>query len=186
MERPVSDRNILDQFCITFCEVVEKHARYIIVSGFLVIASGRKRSTEDIDMILERLDKVSFTALHHDLLRNGFACMQSTDAETVYDDYLMKSASVRYTSNEGYTPEMEVKFAKDELDDMQLRHRLKIPFTGLDVWFGSIDMNIAFKEAYLKSDKDLEDALHLRIVFSEQISESAINDYKKMIRKLRL
>ena len=54
------------------------------------------------------------------------------------------------------------------------------------VWFSSIEMNIAFKEELLKSDKDKEDAKHLRMIYKDEISEEAINDIKKRIRKLRL
>lgn len=46
-------------------------------------------------------------------------------------------------------------------------------------------MNIAFKEEYLKSPKDLEDARHLRIVYDNLIDEEEINNIKKMIKELR-
>ena len=120
MERSIDDRNILDDFCIKFCEVMEKHVKYIIVSGFVAISTGRKRGTEDIDMIIERLSKPSFIDLHQELVRGGFVCMQSDNAETIYDDYLTQKASVRYTYIDGHGPEMEVKFAKDRLDEIQL------------------------------------------------------------------
>jgi hypothetical protein len=109
--------------------------------------------------------------------------MQSDDASVIYEDYLNKKTGVRYTFDDKPLPEMEVKFAKDQLDDFQLAHRMKIPLTGLDVWFGSIEMNIAFKEAYLKSEKDMEDAKHLRKAF--EVDERTIIEYKKMIRKTR-
>ena len=35
MERGVGDRNILDEFALEFCRVVEKHVKYIVVSGFV-------------------------------------------------------------------------------------------------------------------------------------------------------
>ncbi len=53
-------------------------------------------------------------------------------------------------------------------------------------WFSSIAMNIAFKEEYLKSDKDMEDARHLRVVYSDKINEKEINEIKKLIKKIRL
>ena len=182
----LSDRNILDTFCTEFCSIIEKYARYIIVSGFLVIASGRVRATEDIDMITERINKQTFVKLHTDLLQSGFVCMQSDNPEEIYDHYLTQQTSIRYTYKNKLVPQMEVKFAKDALDDYQLRTRQKIPLTGLDVWFSSIEINIAFKEEYLKSDKDLEDAKHLRKVYSEKIDEQEITRTKQLIRKLRL
>jgi hypothetical protein len=183
MERSISDRSILDKFCTEFCAVVEKYAQYIIVSGFLAIAAGRTRATEDIDMIVERMDKAAFERLHHDLVTHSFVCMQSDSPDVIYYDYLTKKASVRYTYRDQHVPEMEIKFAKDALDTLQLKNRMKIPQTGLDVWFGTPEMTIAYKEDYLKSDKDMEDAKHLRIVFDAE--ERKINECKKLIRMYR-
>ena len=49
MDRRVSDRNILDEVCTKFCKILERHCKYIVVSGFVAISSGRTRGTEDID-----------------------------------------------------------------------------------------------------------------------------------------
>ena len=49
-----------------------------------------------------------------------------------------------------------------------------MPFTKLDVYFSSIESNIAIKEEYLKSDKDLEDAEHLRIIYKDKIDDNLI------------
>ncbi len=185
MDREVKDKTILDRFCIDFCSIVEKHCKYIIVSGFVAIASGRTRGTEDIDMIIPKLKKEDFAILHKDLIKHGFECMQSDDPDEIYE-YLADISSIRYTWKDKQLPEMEIKFAKDVLDDYQLDTRIKIPMTGLDIHFSSINMNIAFKEEYLKSDKDLADARHLRIVFSESVDKDEIDKIKKMIRKLRL
>jgi hypothetical protein len=57
MKREVSDGNILRKFCIDFCKILEKHCIYIIVLGFVAIASGRVRGTEDIDMIIQDYQK---------------------------------------------------------------------------------------------------------------------------------
>ena len=35
-------------------------------------------------------------------------------------------------------------------------------------------MNIAFKEQLLKSDKDIEDAQHLRIIYSDALDEKIL------------
>jgi len=185
MDRNIKDKNILDEFCIKFCKILEKHCRYIIVSGFVAISSGRTRGTEDIDMIIPRLEKHLFINLHNDLIKNNFVCMQSSNPEEIYD-YLTDKTSVRYTLEDKPLPEMEIKFAKDELDEYQLKTRTKLPLTGLDLWFSSINGNIAFKEEYLKSDKDLEDARHLRLVYEEQVDEKEINRIKQLIKRLRL
>ena len=101
--------------------------------------------------------------------------------------FLSKGDSVRYVREGTFLPpEMEVKFAKDELDELQLTTRRKFDLAGLDIWFSSIEMNIAFKEELLKSDKDLEDAKHLRIIYKDDINESFISEIKERIKRLRL
>lgn len=185
MERQIKDKNLLNDFAEKFCRVVEKHAKYIIVSGFVAISSGRIRGTEDIDLIIEKLNKESFIKLHNDLVKSGFKCVQTNDINEIFE-YLSENSSIRYTFEDDPLPEMEVKFAKDMIDEYQLKTRTKLPLTGLNVWFSSIDMNIAFKEELLKSDKDIEDADHLRKVYSGTINEAEIEKIKSLIRKLRL
>ncbi|MBU0460266.1 MAG: hypothetical protein KJ771_05655, partial [Nanoarchaeota archaeon] len=180
MEREIEDLNILNQFCIEFCKIIEKHCRYIVVSGFLAIASGRTRGTEDIDMIIEKIDLNIFKNIFIDLSRNGFVCMQSDKVEEIYD-YLKDNLSVRFTWKNKELPEMEVKFAKDLLDKYQLDNRVKLELTGLDIWFSNVNVNIAFKEELLKSPKDLEDARHLRIVYSELVNKAEIDHVKELI-----
>ena len=185
MERGVGDRNILDEFAEEFCRIVERHIKYIVVSGFVAISHGRRRSTEDIDMIIEKVSKEKFTKLHNELIKAGFECLQSTKIDDIYE-YLENKDSIRYVRKGTFLPpEMEIKFTKDEIDELQLRTRKKLSFTGLNIWFSSIEMNVAFKEEYLKSDKDLEDAKHLRIVYRDNINNEEIEKIKVMIKKLR-
>jgi hypothetical protein len=166
--------------------VLEKYAKYIVVSGFVAISSGRTRGTEDIDVILERVSEQKFNEIHTDLTAQDFECIQGNNSVELYRNYLIDNLSIRYVLKNVPLPEMELKFAKDVLDEEQIKCRVKLPLTGLEVWFSSIDANIAFKEELLKSDKDLEDARHLRIVYAEQINESEINCFKQLIKRLRL
>lgn len=185
--RKVDDKTILDKFVEDFCKIVEKHCNYIICSGFVAIAHGRARGTEDIDMIIEKIDFEKFKKLHKDLVKNNFVCIQSDDEKKLFYNYLTNGLSIRYVwKDEGFfPPEMEIKFPKDFLDEEQISKRKKIPFTGLDVHFSSIESNIAFKEEFLGSQKDLEDAKHLRIIYGEKISEEKINEIKEKIKKYR-
>jgi len=186
-ERPVDDKTILDKFAEDFCSVIGKHVKYIVCSGFVAIAHGRTRGTEDIDMLIEKVSKEKFLKIHHDLLKKGFVCIQSDNPEEVYTSYLEKGDSVRYVRDEEgfFPPEMEIKFPKDGLDAEQLNDRIKLPLTGLNIYFSSIESNIAFKEEYLKSDKDIEDARHLRIIYEDSLNEEKINKIKEKIRKIK-
>ena len=186
MERGTGDRTILDQFVIDFASIVEKYAKYIVVSGFVALAHGRSRATEDIDMIIERLDIQHFSKLHQSLVKSGFECIQSDNPEEIFDEYLKNNTSIRYVKKGTFVPEMEIKFSKDELDDYQIKTRKKLELTGLDIYFSSIEMNIAFKEELLKSEKDIKDAAHLRIVYSGKLNNTEIEKIKQLIRKFRL
>lgn len=186
MKREVSDKTILDEFVEDFCKVVDKHVLYIICSGFVAIAHGRSRGTEDIDMIIEKISFDKFIGLHNDLVNSGFECMQSPNPRVIYFNYLCEGDSVRYTRKGEFLPEMEIKFVKDKLDEEQLRTRTKLPFTELDVYFSCIEGNIAFKEELLKADKDIEDAKHLRIIYEGKIDEDKIKRIKKDIKDIRL
>lgn len=186
MGREINDRTILDKFAEDFAKVVGKHVKYIIVSGFVAILHGRSRGTEDIDMIIERISRDAFIKLHHGLEKAGFECIQSKNPEMIFDDYLKQNLSVRYVRKCALLPEMELKFAKDVLDAYQIETRKKLPLTGLDLYFSSIEMNIAFKEELLKSPKDIEDARYLRIVYSDTLDENEIKKIKKEIRRLYL
>jgi hypothetical protein len=186
MAREIDDKTILEKFAMDFVRVVEKHAKYAVMSGFVAIAHGRSRGTEDVDMIIERLTKDKFGRLHADLAKSGFECIQSLDAGEIYEDYLARNTSVRYVRNGTHVPEMELKLSRDGLDEYQLATRKKLPLTGLDMYFSSAEMNIAFKEELLKSDKDMDDAEHLRIVYKGNIDEKEIEKIKGMIRKFRL
>ena len=185
MERAIADRNILDRFCEEFCAITQKYVKYIVVSGFVAIASGRTRGTEDIDKIVEKMNSELFVTFFADLEKHGFECMQTSDITEAYS-YLTDKLSLRFTKKNHPLPEMEVKFSKDLLDEYQLEHRTKLSLTGLDVWFSNINVNIAFKEELLKSTKDLEDSKHLRVVYKELVNEVEITNVKKLIKRLRL
>jgi hypothetical protein len=182
-DRSVSDKTVLEEFTESFCRVLGRHAKYIIVSGFVAIAHGRSRGTEDIDVIIERLTKERFADLFYHLEKAGFICVQPGKPGDIYKDYLLENTSIRFVKKGTFVPDMELKLSKDALDDYQLLNRKKLPLTGLDLYFSSIEANIAFKEEFLKSDKDLEDARHLRIIYSEELDEKEIAKIKGMIKK---
>ncbi len=186
MSRDVKDKTVLDTFAMDFVRIAEKHAKYAIVSGFVAIAHGRSRGTEDVDIIIERISRSEFAKMHEDLEKNGFDCIQSSHPNELYEEYLSKGTGIRYVREGMHIPEMELRLSKDSLDDYQLETRKKLPFTGLGLYFSSIEMNIAFKEELLRSEKDMEDARHLRIVYEGKINEAEIEKIKRMIRRLRL
>src|SRR3989344_4198872 len=120
MERGLSDRNILDKFAEEVCKIIDKHVKYIVVSGFVAISHGRFRTTEDSDMIIEKISFEKFNKMHFELIKSGFECLQSSKAEDVYE-YLRNGDSVRYIRKGTFLPpEMEIKFAKDKINEEEI------------------------------------------------------------------
>lgn len=66
-------------------------------------------------------------------------------------------------------------------DNIALKNPLtiKIGNNGLNVSF--LELQIAYKEEVLKSNKDIEDAWHIRLVAKSSLNENLINDYKKQL-----
>ena len=71
-----SDRklNDLDKFVLEFIKILEKHSKYVIVSGYVSILLGRSRSTEDVDLLIPNMRFDDFKEIFEDLLSNGFEC----------------------------------------------------------------------------------------------------------------
>lgn len=177
----ISDRNVLDKFVIDFTKILQKYSRYAIVSGFLAISNGRVRGTEDIDLIVEEMTKEAFEKFFKDIYKHKFVCIQGDDCELIWELYLKSKDTIRFVRIGTMIPDMEFKFPKNEADRVALITRKKLPLTGLPVYFGSVESTIAFKEHLLKSPKDIDDANHLRKIYSKEINEKEINRIKRLI-----
>ena len=180
-ERIIEDKSILDEFANKFISILEKYLIYAIVGGYVAIAHGRTRGTEDIDIVIDLMNLNKFTELHKELIDSGFECIQGDDPKLLFNDYLLTKDSIRYILKDKYTPEIELFFCKDEISKFQLKTRKKYPLTKSDFYFTSIEGNIAFKEYLLTSPKDMEDARFLRERYSNNIDEKEINRIKKLI-----
>lgn len=179
----VSDKNLLKNFTEDFCNIVNSVCKYAIVSGYVAISTGRSRGTEDIDIIIEKLSFEDFKKLNN-LLLDKFEVLETDDVKDMYER-LNENINIRYVYKNSILPNMEVKFAKDKLDLSVLHNREKILISDVDVFFGPISSNIAFKETILTSQKDKEDTKHLREIFQNEINEDEINYFKKLILKYR-
>ncbi len=172
--------NELDRFVLKFIRILEKHAEYIIVSGYVSILFGRSRSTEDIDIFIKDLNKGQFDALYSDLKNSGYWCLNAESTDEIYD-YLREGLSVRF-ANEGETiPNFEVKFAKKKSALMAFTDALTVVMNDGKVRLSSLERQIAYKRYYLKSEKDLEDAAYIEKLFKEHINYGRVEALKRLI-----
>ena len=61
IDRELSD---LDNFTLDFVKTLEKHANYVLVSGYVSILLGRARVSEDVDVIIQKIDFSTFQDLY--------------------------------------------------------------------------------------------------------------------------
>jgi hypothetical protein len=173
----------LDVFLRDFLDVLKRHSDYLVVSGFVSICSGRTRATEDIDVLFPILSKELFVKLLKDLEENGFWCYQGDKVEEIYP-YLENFDSIRFARvNETFpnielVPINETKKAKF----FEFTHPQRIKVKNFEFKIPPIEFEILYKEIILTAKKDIEDARHLRVFFSEMLKDEKFKEYEPIIR----
>jgi len=172
--------NELDKLVMDFLGILKKHTKYVIVSGYVAILFGRARATEDIDIFTEKLDLEQFKAFFKELGNNSYYCLNSNSPEDMHN-HLEEGPALRFAKKNTIIPNFEVKFAKTALNKEALNNPLKIILPSCEILISRIEQQIAFKKYFLKSDKDLEDAVHLEKMFEGRLDNSLIEQYRKVI-----
>lgn len=158
----------LDRFVIDFVRLLEEHnIQYVIVSGYVAILFGRARGTEDIDILMERMDSPEFLSFHKSALEHGYDFLNAEDADGLYE-MLCERMGIRAAEKDMVIPNMEMKFAKDDFDRYALSHRLEAVFNGVSVYISPIELQIPYK-IYLGNEKDIEDAIYLWDIFKGKL-----------------
>jgi hypothetical protein len=172
----------LDKVVIKFIEAMDD-IDYVIVSGYIAIFFGRIRGTEDIDILLNKMDMKQIEELHKKLLKNNFYPVNNVeDAKDAYG-LLSEGSSLRYAEKGTWAPNFELKFVKKPLDRHAMDNKMKVTFNEKYVMFISpIELQIAFK-LWLGSDKDYEDARYIYNIFKAYLD---IKRLRVFIAELRV
>lgn len=172
----------LDRFVLDFVKILQKHTDYVIVSGYVAILLGRDRGTDDIDIFIPKIGKEKLAVIYEDLVGKGYWCLNSSELDDMYD-LLISKHSIRFALEPSVAPNVEIKFSKDAYDEISLKEPLLVKINDSELRISYIELQIAFKEEVLNSNKDLEDARHLRLVAKGHLNETLINEYKKKLRR---
>jgi len=165
---------------LKFLNILKKRVDYVLISGYVALLFGRSRGTEDVDLLIPKISEGEFKQLYEELLKKGFWCINADSREELYS-MLKSKLAIRFAEKEKVIPNMEMKFAKDMLDNLTLNDKIKVITEGGEVFISRIELQIAYKRFVLKSPKDLEDARHLQKLF--KISEEKINSYKTILKE---
>ncbi len=177
--------NSLDKFVIKFSDVLNKmDVKYVFVSGYVSIIFGRNRSSEDIDILVEKLDFQKFCALWDRIIKD-FDCIITGNKKEAYDEYLSNNHAIRFSEKGKFVPNMEVKFPKTELDFWSLNNSIKVSLNGSSLFLSKIELQIPFK-LFLGSEKDLEDAKFLYELFKDNIDINLLNAFNEKLKTTKI
>lgn len=171
----------LDEFALEVIEIIKKYTNYVIISGYVSIFFGRSRATEDIDMFIEGLSYEKFLEMYQEFTAKGFEFTIDDPAE-LYHSYLMKGTAINIWRKGFPLLRMEIKLARKPGQKMVLKNPVRVSFGDKEILFGQIESQIAYKRYISASEKDLEDARHLEIVF-EGLEKEKIKYYKNIFEK---
>ena len=171
----------LDQFAFDIIEILKKYTNYVIISGYVSIFFGRSRATEDIDMFIEGIPYDKFLGMYNEFTTKGFEFTIDNPAK-LYNDYLMKNTAINVWRKNLPLLRMEIKVAKKPGQKLIVSNPIKVNVNGKEILFGQIESQIAYKKYISGSEKDLEDARHLEIVF-EDINKEKIKYYKGIFER---
>jgi hypothetical protein len=178
IEKEVND---LDKFVLRFTGILEKYRiKYVIVSGYVSILFGRSRLSEDIDIIIEKISMEEFRNLWK-AINDEFECIITTDCEEAYDKYLKELCAIRFSEKERFVPNIEMKFPKIKPEFWSLNNAKKVDLNGRRLMISPIELQIAFK-LYLGSEKDIEDAKHLYIIFEQKLDKKLLMDFAAKLK----
>lgn len=175
--------DVLDRLVLDFVKILDKaKIRYVLVSGYVAILFGRSRGSEDVDLIVERMDAAKFEKLWAKLSEK-FDCVNAGSPKSAYETYLATGHSVRFSRKNEFIPNIEVKFPKAELDYWALHSRKEVLLNGKHALFISpIELQIPFK-LLLGSEKDIEDARYLYYIFKDRLDNKLLMKFVKKLDK---
>ncbi len=173
--------NSLDSLALDFVSVLNAlKIRYVAVSGYVSILFGRSRSSEDIDIIVEKLGFSKFKELWSKL-QETFECLLTEDAESAYNDYLSSQHSLRFAKKGKYIPNIEIKFPKTELDLWTLENKIEVILNNMPLFISRIELQIPFK-LFLGSEKDIEDAKYLYELFKDNLDMILLAEFNRKLK----
>ena len=172
--------NSLDGFVIDFSAVLTKlNLKYVIVSGYVSILFGRSRSSEDVDIILEKISISEFRMLWQKLQRE-FECIITEDSDTAYNEYLLTGHAIRFSRKGAFVPNIEIKFPKIDLDRWTIDNRKEVILNGNTLLISPLELQIPFK-LFLGSEKDIEDARHLYRLFKNHLNMALLEGFNRKL-----
>lgn len=170
----------LDKIVLSFTRKLDEiGVKYVITSGYVAILTGRSRGTEDIDVIIEKMNPKRLEKTAESLKDSGYWCLNS-EASKMYGN-LKDGTAIRFAEDETVIPNFEISFPRDRFDRKALNESITAEINSEKIKISPIELQIAYK-LHLETEKDWEDALHLYELFKENIDIEKLEDLAKKLK----
>jgi hypothetical protein len=116
------------------------------VGGYVAILFGRSRGTEDIDLIVRRMEPSEFLLLYNELRGKGYYFVKPGGPSELYR-MLDEGLRVGVTVEGIVIPNFVLKFAESELDEYSMDNRVAVVFDDERMYVPPIELQIAYKRA---------------------------------------
>jgi len=165
--------SMIDLFVIDFVKILEKHYKYVIISGYVSILFGRNRATDDIDVFIEDAGFNNFLKFYTELMDDEWEFLNENSAKKLYEEYLSKKLAVRIAKKGTFSPNVEMKFPLTALNKEALEDNLTVLLNNHKLIISTLEQQVAFK-LYLGSNKDLQDAIHIYEIFKDRLDKQKL------------
>jgi len=132
----------LDTFTLNFIEILKKYAEYVIVSGYVAILFGRSRGTEDIDILIEKIDNESFNKLFDELMSANYWFINPENREGLFE-MLNAKLAIRVAKKGEVIPNIEITFAKHSFEKYALENAVNLSVNDFQFKISPIELQIA-------------------------------------------
>ena len=179
----ISDKELsnLDNFAIPFASIIEKHTKYVFVSGYVSILLGRSRVSEDVDMLVPSMKENEWAGIYEDLIKHEYFCLNADSAKESYS-FLTDQMGVRFAQKGKVVPNMEILFAIKKIQIIAMKTSVLVKVREHKLRISNLELQIAYKEKVLRSPKDMEDAMHLRKLMGISINLQKLNEYEELVK----
>lgn len=172
--------NPLDELALGFSSIFNGLGiKSVFISGYVSILFGRNRASEDVDVFIEEISESKFKQFWESASAN-FECLQCSDSDSAYNDYLNDSLALRFSQKGGLIPNIEVKFPKTDIDEWTLENRRQVKLNGKNLFISPLEVQIPYK-LFLGSEKDIEDAKYLYSVFKNNLDLKELMGFNKRL-----
>lgn len=171
----------LDELALHFSEkLIAVGIEHVFLSGYVAILFGRNRSSEDIDVVCEKVPFETF-AMFWDEIHKTLECINTSNVRTAYEDYLQQGVAVRFAYKGKMIPNVELKFLRTDMHKEALSGSYVVVVNKRHLPIPQLEQQISYK-LFMGSEKDIEDARFLFKLFFEYLNKQNLIMFLKELR----